>query len=72
MIIIIPDHRMREISVEEGVGMLHFEVIRTQGMEGQVMVDVATEPGTATTTADITDVTLVPIQVFQNFTFFFL
>jgi hypothetical protein len=55
---------MREISVEEGVGMLYFEVIRTQGMEGQVMVDVATEPGTATTTADISAVSLVPIQVF--------
>ncbi|XP_053406314.1 adhesion G-protein coupled receptor V1-like [Mercenaria mercenaria] len=55
--------KMREISVEEGVGMLHFEIIRTQGMEGQVTVDVATEPGTATTTADISNVDLVPVQV---------
>ena len=54
---------MREISVDEGAGMLKFEVVRTQGLEGHVTVDVATEPGTAETTADVNNVDLVPIQV---------
>ncbi|XP_052793587.1 adhesion G-protein coupled receptor V1-like [Mya arenaria] len=55
--------RMREISVEEGVGMLHFDIVRTQGMEGLVTVDMATEPGTAETMADVLSVHLVPVQV---------
>ncbi|KAK3601208.1 hypothetical protein CHS0354_004408 [Potamilus streckersoni] len=55
--------RMREISVEEGVGMIQFDLVRTQGVEGQVMVDVATEPGTATIAADINQVMLAPLQV---------
>lgn len=54
---------MREISVEEGVGLLHFDIVRTQGLEGQVTVDMTTEPGTADTTADVSSVQLVPIQV---------
>lgn len=54
---------MREISVDEGVGILHFDIVRTQGMEGQVMVDVTTEPGTAETTGDVSAVSLVPVQV---------
>jgi len=55
--------RMREISVEEGVGMLHFDIVRSQGLEGRVSVDMATEPGTADTTADVSAVQLVPVQV---------
>lgn len=54
---------MREISVEEGVGMLHLDIVRTQGLEGQVTVDMATEPGSAQTTADVNKVELVPVQV---------
>ncbi|KAL3865787.1 hypothetical protein ACJMK2_043142 [Sinanodonta woodiana] len=55
--------RMREISVEEGVGLIQFDLVRTQGVEGQVMVDVATEPGTAIIAADITQMMLAPLQV---------
>ncbi|KAL4228132.1 hypothetical protein ACF0H5_013567 [Mactra antiquata] len=58
--------RLREISVEEGVGMLTFDIVRTQGLEGQITVDMATEPGTAVTTADVTSVDLVPIQTWNT------
>lgn len=55
--------RQREISVEEGVGLLYFDLVRTQGLEGRVTVDIATEPGTADSTADVSAVSLVPVQV---------
>ncbi|KAH3717902.1 hypothetical protein DPMN_060698 [Dreissena polymorpha] len=55
--------RLREVSVEEGVGMLQFDIVRTQGLEGRVTVDMVTEPGTADTTADVAAVQLVPVQV---------
>ena len=55
--------RQREISVEEGVGLIHFDLVRSQGLEGQVTVDITTEPGTAQTTADVTAVSLVPMEV---------
>ena len=45
------------------MGLLHFDLVRTQGLEGQVTVDVATEPGTADSTADASEVSLVPIQI---------
>ena len=48
--------------MEEGVGMLYFDLVRTQGLQGQVTVDIATEPGTAQSTADISAVSLVPVQ----------
>ena len=43
--------------------MLHFDIVRTQGLEGQVTVDMATKPGTAQTTADVSLAELVPVQV---------
>ena len=45
------------------MGLLHFDLVRTQGLEGQVTVDVATEPGTADSTADASEVSLVPVQI---------
>ena len=49
--------------MEEGVGLLYFDLVRTQGLESQVTVDVATEPGTAQSTADVSAVSLVPLQI---------
>ena len=48
--------------MEENVGMLYFDVVRTQGLEGRVSVDVTTQPGTAVTMADLTEITFAPVQ----------
>ena len=47
--------------------MIYFDLVRTQGLEGQVTVDIATEPGKqpggAESNADISAVSLVPVQI---------
>ncbi|KAJ8304146.1 hypothetical protein KUTeg_017729 [Tegillarca granosa] len=51
------------IFVDENVGMLMFDIRRTQGSDGRITVDMATQPGTASVNSDLTDVRLAPIQI---------
>ena len=47
--------------------MIYFDLVRTQGLEGQVTVDIGTEPhkppGAAESVPDISSVDLVPVQI---------
>ena len=49
--------------MEENIGLIYFDVRRTQGLDGTVSVDMATKPGTAVTDSDLNQVTLVPVEV---------
>jgi hypothetical protein len=42
---------------------IYFDIQRTQGTDGRVTVDMATQPGTAVTDIDLSLLTLTPVQV---------
>lgn len=50
------------ISVEENIGQIFFDVTRSQGLDGTVSVDLATQPDTATVNTDPKQVTLSPLE----------
>ena len=49
--------------MEESDKLIYFDLVRTQGLEGQVTVDVTTVPGTAEYVTDNTAVLLAPLQI---------
>ncbi|XP_061172919.1 adhesion G-protein coupled receptor V1-like [Saccostrea echinata] len=50
------------ISVEENIGQIFFDVTRSQGSDGMVTVDLATQPDTAVINTDPKHVTLSPLE----------
>lgn len=53
----------KTITVDENIGLIYFDIQRTQGTDGRVTVDMATQPGTAVTDIDLSLLTLTPVQV---------
>ncbi|KAK7486836.1 hypothetical protein BaRGS_00021983 [Batillaria attramentaria] len=54
--------RVSSLNVEENVGTIQLEVVRTQGLEGRVSLDVTTAAGTATFLSSSDNVVLADFQ----------
>lgn len=48
--------------MDENVGLIFFDIQRSQGTDGRISVDMATQPGTAITDTDLSLVTLTRLQ----------